>query len=233
MMGRKRLVPGASAIYLFNEGAGQVLRDYSGNGNHGTFAGTTPPTWTSRGISLTSDAHILVPGLNAALAGKTGCTVIAVAKSPGAVQYSGILGTTTTTAADRTVTLFPVHDGTNTITFSLSDGSTITQGQAPGTLSTTAFECLVGRFVGRGAVQVRHASGEWGTQATNVPAAISPSPADGAAIGRHGSNYFGGGLGAELAALLVYPYALTDAQIAQDIACISDTLAPRGIDLPK
>lgn len=38
---KKCFVPGASAIYLFNEGSGTTLRDYSGNGNDGTLGATS------------------------------------------------------------------------------------------------------------------------------------------------------------------------------------------------
>lgn len=58
-MGKKRLVPGAVAVYLCNEGSGTTLRDYSGNGNHGALAaGDAAPTWTPYGLSFDGGDYV-------------------------------------------------------------------------------------------------------------------------------------------------------------------------------
>lgn len=56
---------GLVAEYRFNEGQGQILHDYSGNGNHGQLGSTAgadinDPTWTPRGLSLTTDDYATV-----------------------------------------------------------------------------------------------------------------------------------------------------------------------------
>src|SRR5918995_1237038 len=48
---------GLIAKWRFDDGAGQVLTDYSGNGHHGTLGATTgadaaDPTWTAQGLSF-------------------------------------------------------------------------------------------------------------------------------------------------------------------------------------
>jgi hypothetical protein len=60
---------GLVALYLFNEGAGQVLTDYSGNGNHGTLGSTTgddtnDPTWTREGLAFETDDYVVLPDVN-------------------------------------------------------------------------------------------------------------------------------------------------------------------------
>lgn len=43
--------------WKFDDGAGQVLTDYSGNGNHGTIMGTGA-TWTSKGLQTTINSWV-------------------------------------------------------------------------------------------------------------------------------------------------------------------------------
>lgn len=54
---------GLVAEYRFDEGSGQVLHDYSGNNNHGTFgttsgSDTNDPTWISSGLSFATNDYI-------------------------------------------------------------------------------------------------------------------------------------------------------------------------------
>jgi hypothetical protein len=53
---------GASAVYLLNEGAGQVANDRSGNGHHGTLgstpgADTNDPAWGTAGLTNGADDY--------------------------------------------------------------------------------------------------------------------------------------------------------------------------------
>lgn len=53
---------GLVAEYRFNEGSGQILHDYSGNGNHGQLgstsgADTNDPTWTAYGQNFATDDY--------------------------------------------------------------------------------------------------------------------------------------------------------------------------------
>ena len=61
---------GLVAEYLYNEGSGSVLTDYSGNKNNGTLAsGSNAPTWSSAGLSFveSSKQYVSLPAsLNSA-----------------------------------------------------------------------------------------------------------------------------------------------------------------------
>lgn len=61
---------GLVALYLFNEGSGQVLTDYSGNGYHGTLGSTAgddtnDPTWTGQGLAFATDDYVTIPARSA------------------------------------------------------------------------------------------------------------------------------------------------------------------------
>lgn len=54
------MVPGAIAYYPCDEGAGQILYDHSGNGNHGTLGSTSgvdtnDPAWSTQGLVFGGD----------------------------------------------------------------------------------------------------------------------------------------------------------------------------------
>lgn len=225
------LVPGASAIYLFNEGAGQILTDYSGNGYHGTLgADAAAPTWVTAGLSFDGGDSIAVPGMNAALAGKTGLTVMIVAKANGTSQWSGLLGNSVSDASKTTIDLSIAYMWDTSLNFRIASGGNYTDVlDTTGRLSSTAYECVVGRFVGGAALQVRRTSGAWASNMTSIPATINASPDDNFAIGLRDGTEYGK---AYVAYLIVYPFALTDQQIAQNAANINAALAPRGIGIP-
>jgi hypothetical protein len=57
---------GLVAEYRLDEGSGQVLRDYSGNGNDGQLGvvpvpDTNDPTWTGQGLSFSTDDYVKLP----------------------------------------------------------------------------------------------------------------------------------------------------------------------------
>jgi hypothetical protein len=72
---------GLLAEYRFNEGTGQVLYDYSSQGNHGTLGSGTgsdiyDPTWTGQGTYFTTNDYIQCPGVSVS----SGLTVMFVCK---------------------------------------------------------------------------------------------------------------------------------------------------------
>ena len=61
---------GLIAEWRFDNGAGQVLTDYSGNGRHGTLGATSgaaadDPTWTAQGLSFDGGDFVSLPSLPA------------------------------------------------------------------------------------------------------------------------------------------------------------------------
>lgn len=235
LMARKRLVPGASAIYLFNEGSGQVLTDYSGNGYNGILGSaigdiTNDPTWTGQGLSFSTDDYVALPGVNAALAGKTACTVFCVARATTLTVYAGLVGQTSGSQSDRTFVLLDAYSNgvtSDNISFGVGSGSASTLAIAPGRLTST-WECAIGRYIGGVSVECRKGAGAWAANTTSVPAAINPTPADTACIGRYHTYYLTGGIGA----IVVYPFALTDAQVSQTYGALKALMATRGVVLP-
>lgn len=235
MMGRKRIVPGASAIYLFDEGSGQVLTDYSGNNRNGTLgstpgADTNDPAWQTYGLSFATDDYATLPGLNAALAGKTACTVFCVARSTAIpTTYGGIVAQTTSTLSDRTFVMLDAHhDGVteDNVSFAISGGAASVVAICPGRLGAT-WGCVIGRYVGGASVECRKGAGTWAANTTSVPAAINPTPGATACIGRYNTYYLTGGIGA----IVVYPFALTDAQVSQTYGALKALMATRGVTL--
>ena len=76
-------VPGATAIYLCNEGSGTALTDRSGNDYHGTFgAGAAAPTWSAEGLVFAGGQYVTLP--KAVAAALTAGGTIQVITKPGA-----------------------------------------------------------------------------------------------------------------------------------------------------
>lgn len=87
---------GLVAEYRFDEGRGQVLCDYSGNGNHGQLgstreADTNDPLWTPQGLQFDGVDDYVSLGTRVALPGTSGLTVHAVVCSNQNVMYSGVI----------------------------------------------------------------------------------------------------------------------------------------------
>jgi hypothetical protein len=61
---------GLIAEWRFDDGAGQVLTDYTGNGHHGQLGATSgadaaDPTWTAQGLSFDGGDRVILPSLPA------------------------------------------------------------------------------------------------------------------------------------------------------------------------
>jgi hypothetical protein len=87
---------GLVAEYRFDEGRGQVLCDYSGNGNHGQLgstreADTNDPLWTPQGLEFDGVDDYVSLGTRVALPGSSGLTVHAVVCSNQDVLFSGVI----------------------------------------------------------------------------------------------------------------------------------------------
>ena len=111
----KCLPPGAVALYLFNEGSGQILHDYSGNGNHGILGSelgtdTNDPTWTREGATFLTDDYIEVPRFNRLFAAPDNPFTVTIAFS--SAGQGGIFSQTIWAAENRrTFCLYSLTDG--------------------------------------------------------------------------------------------------------------------------
>lgn len=239
MMGRrKRLVPGASAIYLFNEGAGQVLTDYSGNGYHGTLGSTTgddthDPAWGATGLTFVADDYVSISGLIPALQGKTALTLQIVASTAASTPHAGLIGPVDpSTAARNIINILDNSDGgtaADALHFLVyGDAGAVAGVNIPGKLSATPTTLTV-RYVGGSVIEGRKGNGTWARTTAAVPASMNSSVAVPTLnIGRRASFYLTG----TVSAMIVYTRALSDAECEQNRQYLKDALAARGVVLP-
>lgn len=227
MMRRKRLVPGASAIYLFNEGSGTTLHDYSGNGNHGTLgAGAAAPTWTQYGISF--DGGDFATCGTAPDASPTGMTVqvLCYATTDGAQGIvckasgsggSGADGFYLAKHATADTWMFNVYNAERSkATLSMENVATGSWHVITGVVDAANVMALY-------ANQTRMVSGGC--------VGISPAALEQLTLGRLSSTNTWKMTGG-IAAVLLYPFGLTEAQIAQNYGVLRALVAPRPIALP-
>lgn len=231
MMGRKRLVPGASAIYLFNEGGGQVLTDRSGNGYHGTLgstpgADTNDPAWATEGLTFDGGDYV---DLGTTLGGITAApfSVTVVFKKPGAAEGNVISHNSSTAATG----------GAGFYITSLANGQIIGRVYDADAAKTkinfvfaatpTLSEYQSVTLVHTGTAIVAYNR----TVATFTQAAgYTPCTTKNAFLSKMGEadwDYITG----EINAVLAYPFALTAGQVAQNHASLKALLAPRGVTL--
>lgn len=222
---RKRLAPGYSALWLFDEGAGGTLKDRSGNGNHGTL-GTSgaAPTWTATGLSF-DGGDAITCGTSTGLAG---------AAVPYSIQIAFTKGgdTTNTDLAARSTSngtggygwFFQSRSGETRILQMDSDASR-TLRYASTTTSNTDWQICTAVWDGTSLTLYNGA-----TPGSPVTCGFSPAPSQQFTIGRHSyvnaANYVG-----SIAAIVIYPFALTQKQILRNCRYIDSILNPRGIDI--
>jgi hypothetical protein len=215
----KCLVPGASAIYLFNEGTGTALRDFSGNGNDGTLgAGAAAPTWTAYGLSFDGGDKVALADGGALL--DAGATVQVVVK-PGA----DVTTRQTLVFCGDASMQFAIRNGKCIIyAGGLVDGYYLYSADASVAASTWIDLAATIEWDGALATYINGAPSTTGTTiaATNTGGGASQ------AIGDMRGTY---GLTGSIAAVLVYPSALTPAQVAQNHATLKAMLAARGVTL--
>lgn len=216
----KCLVPGASAIYLCNEGTGTTLTDYSGNAANGAFgAGAAAPSWDAKGIVNGADDYTTCPNiLNTAapfsvVAAHTPATVTGfhaiASKLTGAGQeYGWVLYTSGTEL--RFLTMHPT--------------SGIATSSAAGAVAIGTPNIATGVFTGSEAYLYSGAT----KVAEDLTAAFSPATAQNLTIGAYSYtgtiNYAGG-----IHAVVIYPFALSPAQVTQTYTALKGILAPRGV----
>lgn len=226
----KCLVPGASAAYLFNEGAGTTLRDHSGNGRDGTVAGAA---FGAAGLAFDgTDDWVDVSATAPAIQGLTAMTLQVVATATTSTPHTGLVGPAWSGAGRDLVALM---DNSNAAAPADSvwcgvydDAGSFTGVILPGKLTATP-KMITLRYIGGTVLEARSNLGTWTQTTTGVAPHLRSNVAPPALyIGyRAGVSLTG-----SMYALFVYPAALTDAQIAQNYAAIQGILAARGVTIP-
>lgn len=207
-------VAGAIAWYRCDEGSGQILYDYSGNGNHGTLGSTTgvdtnDPTWNEKGLVFGGDDQIRLPVFPEPF------TAIFIASATTAYSTQAIhLNINTGIAIEKIGTVYYLgHIGTNrsseatALTCSGNTSFVITRSGSTTTLTDLSQP-------------TKTISLDWIRNITAVGSFVGTSqPADRVC---YQTAY----------TLIVYPFILSDAQKAQ--ACVYEKarLATKGVILP-
>lgn len=220
----KCLVPGASAIYLFNEGSGTTLRDFSGNANDGTLgAGAAAPTWGPTGLTFDGDAYVDLGNVIGTTAGPFSVTV--VFKKHGAAEGNIISHNSSLAATGGTgfyITylangqivgrIYDADASKTRINFTIAANPNLAEYQAVTLVHTGAAVVAYNRTV----ATFTQAAGY--TPCTTVNAFLSK-------MGDADWGYITG----EINATVAYPFALTAGQVAANDAALKAILAPRGV----
>jgi len=225
----KCLVPGASAVYLCNQGTGTTLTDFSGNGLDGTFGATTKaPTWATEGVLFDGGDYVTLPNLPtiqsiavvfyapADIGPATAATALFGCTS-GGVSYPGLkLGASASDLTNEIIAAVPDAAGRAgwcDAAGSIAAGWHLLSVNFTGTAWTITLD---------GAAKTVTPAG------TQAPFVTPTAPFVGA--GSAASGFLVNG--SKVAALLLYPSSLTATQEAQNATALEAMLAPRGVTLP-
>jgi len=208
----KCLVPGATAVYLCNEGAGTVLTDFSGNALDGTLgAAGAAPSWGATGLTFETDDKVTFPAIT----------------YPGAFTATWAGNHPTEGSID--IVLADATDATNKIGYNSSGGSvylrvgnTTAAGAAspkytPGTWHTITI--------------TRSAAGVVSGYANTTAYPGIFTDTDSVILSLLGNDSAGNCAEATIGAALLYPFELASTQVAQNHAALRGILAPRGVTL--
>jgi hypothetical protein len=216
---------GLVAEWRFDDGAGQVLTDYSGNGNHGQLGSTSgadaaDPTWTAQGLSF--DGGDFVDCGTVGIAGTQSRTLIYVGRSSGtgSTQLMSAQWNESTSAGLRW-TLRAVNSGGLKVRLEFEGGG-----------QTSALPVVQNAWHFVGATQaganantcVMYANGA--SEAVTLNLALDTQ--NSFRFGRHNNL----GQVCQFAYGLVYNRALSPAEVEQNRQALKAILAPRGITLP-
>jgi hypothetical protein len=223
---------GLLAEYRFNEGAGQVLHDYSGNNNHGMLGSsvgsdTNDPTWATTGTTFTTDDYIVLPAI---LAGKSAATIlIAYYAASGNTAAAGLLapGSSDNTNSNFAISLrkgagdylnLRASDGTNRAGVDSNGVSVIEAGYYLGIAKYAAGVSLsVGRYPNL-----------MSTTTSSVPPLLNTNTTKLMYIGTYAGVYLTG----EVYYVMIYGRVLTNAEITQNYNYLKGyLLRERGISI--
>lgn len=229
LMKKRGLVPGAIAWYRCDEGAGQILYDHSGNGNHGTLGSTSgvdtnDPQWSPQGLVFEGDDFVDLgnsfPCLNSGgpfsimfVAQTTSLETNIFSKQTSSSSGAGKLGIFANTRSGNLIV--KMFDVSGSLIEIVSAGNS------------------VGDFL-HGTVQYDGTTLSFYVNSMRVGSTImsyTPAVAQNLILGKYsyssGPYYTGIQSGFE-----ILPFALSDSQIAQQYAYEKWRLAQKGVILP-
>jgi len=234
-MGRKRLVPGAIAYWDCTQVQGQVLPDLSGNGYHGTLgstagADTNDPTAGPTGLTFGGDDWVslgISPAMEAAVqSGRY--TIIAVFTPTAMNDYNTVFGKVAYGGANeygigyRSSGNLDVFLGGNNYpgdSANITIASMITQGTPVMTAATYDDN-----------MHIAYRNG------SNIGSRSLPGirPVTSGTLAYIGRRVLSATLNATMIghAFVVYPFALSQSQMAQEYAYFRAKFAPLGVILP-
>lgn len=221
----KCLVPGASAIYLFNEGSGTTLLDHSGNGNDGTLgAAGAAPTWGTTG--LTFDGGDYVDVADDIL--ESGSFSITVVHTPANVTgWKSLITKQTGTGANQYGFNIRMNGTTLSATFNNPTGAEQLL-QKPSGVSTSP-QAVTLTYEAESGTAVLYA----GTTplVTRASTTYYPATEQTLTIGAYSDSHLIFYAGA-MSAIVIYPFAINQQQIAANYAYLKALAGSRGVVLP-
>lgn len=217
-------MPGASAIYLFNEGAGTVLHDYSGNGYHGTLgAAGAAPTWTPYGLSFDGGDYATIGTAAALDLGNVDHTLICIFTPTGVSGSQSLMGK----LAYSNTSHFGLYLNGNAPSYRCCVNGGTTVNVSGGTIAAGTPVMVTATRAGTEIrVYIDAAAGTPGTAADGTIASGALNFRIGTRASADGQFLTGG-----VHAAAVYPYALAPAQIAQEVDAFRPIMASRGVAL--
>lgn len=226
---------GLVAEYLFDEGSGQVLYDYSGNDNHGQLgstpeADTNDPLWTPQGLQFDGVDDYVSLGTRVALPGTSGLTVHAVVCSYQDVSYSGVIAQDYIIQPYRTWSVYYNYDKNFQLTIAASDaGSQYRSIGVPiaeeGVYTEAAFT-----FEGGVRLAAYRKGLEVNSISEGVPLAVDNPDAQKIRphfIGKYDRYFFNG----VISYIAIYNRALSPEEVQQNYQYLKTVLAERGVNL--
>jgi len=244
--GAPQPVAGAIAWYRCDEGSGQRLTDYSGNGNHGTLGSTAgvdtnDPVWNEKGLYFGGDDMVTIGDLS-----RFGLpysldlifyipTAISAASPPQALFYTRPspdtnnfyvveFGSFTSAAPNEIIGISSrLNSNPTTVTVHCSDTQSIPAGWHDFTMNwnppKNAYDLYLDCVI----------LGSVAAGAENAPILpITDLHLGGRQVGGAFEHYFVGGMGG----LSIYPFSRSQNQIVQQYTYEKYRLAPKQVFLP-
>jgi hypothetical protein len=226
---------GLVAEYRFDEGRGQVLCDYSGNGNHGQLgstreADTNDPLWTPQGLEFDGVDDYVSLGTRVALPGSSGLTVHAVVCSNQDVMYSGVIAQDYMAEPRRTWSVYYNYAEEVRLIIPISDINPQLRSIGVPIAEEGVYNEATFTFEG-GVRLVAYKKGlEVNSISEGVPLAIDNPVAQNIMphfIGKYSSIFFNG----VISYIAIYNRALSPEEVQQNYQHLKTILAERGVIL--
>jgi len=211
------------AEYRFDAMSGQILVDYSGNGNHGTLGSMSgvdlnDPTWSTDGLNFASDEYVSIPSFQGNTAGMTAICVLKIsAFDDGTLfSYNDSFSIKTIPGAGNQLQAF-YYDGTSWNNLYLTAG--ILSIGVPVFIALRKTTETLDMLINRSSIDSIPAVSQIAFQGSDIM------------LGKHGisSSAF---LSGSMYYFLSYNRALTDSEIGKNYDVLRSKLTKRGIVLP-